>query len=111
MHTSPSIKRVLQKARALLAKKGGWTQQCNARGKSGRPLGYVSRAATCFCLDGALRRVTHGPLSKYRYWEVELAVLAVIPREEDIVVWNDKPRRTQKQVVALLDRAIKAEGP
>jgi len=99
---------ILRRARALVAKDGGWTRGRDARDARGREVDIKSRAARAFCVGGACVRATSGMCDELLLGDVFEAMRAVIGvrGEHAISDWNDKPRRTQKQVVAAFDKAI-----
>lgn len=101
---------VLKKARALIKK--GWTQQWWAEDRKGNIVTPDDPAAVKFCLRGAIRRVHDAG---------EEAALAAIVRANHIpkatspalyggaaAEWNDRTNRTQAEVLAAFDKAIKA---
>lgn len=109
MRTPNHVRDVLIEARRLIA--AGWCQggfaRCDAGGcKIDDP------AATHFCIVGALRaagyRVTRG--APNRTLAAELLVSQAMTGLEiyavNLVLWNDRPGRTQEEVLALLDRAL-----
>lgn len=102
---------VRQRARALLAAARrrvhwGWTQHTEARRADGSPCRPESPDATCFCLSGALNAI---PVLPAVYASAVRALLIQIaPEEGPLFEWNDRPGRTQAEVLALLDRAITA---
>jgi hypothetical protein len=90
---------VLRAARDLLTPPGAWIQ--------GR---YANDDLTCFCLLGALGMADKGRPTD-PYFPVKDAIESHLPAcEGHISVWNDEPGRTQADVLALLDRAIAAQG-
>jgi hypothetical protein len=95
----------LRKAKALIER--GWTQGAFARRANGRVIGYESDDASCFCIAGALMRVT--PLiSDFERLCHPLTRATGSPRLDH---WNDAPGRTQAEVLAAFDKAIElAEG-
>lgn len=76
---------------------------------------YVSfnpKVHTCFCLEGAM--VYGLDLSSQQYVAVRDALEAQLPVMDDggkyhIVQWNDRPGRTQDEVLMLIQRAKDAE--
>lgn len=98
---------VLEGARDLVARPGGWTQGCSARTAKGNPIGSKSDKAACFCAVGAIQRVA-GRIRGINYAEAVTA-LGFAAGNAYIVHWNDAPYRTQAEVVVAFDRAIEAE--
>lgn len=115
---------VLAKAADLIEPEGAWTQFVGAwiepirrpedmplteEGDPSEGLSYRSPDARCFCLDGAIWRVASGesPVARAAYERVRKLV------DEEPFEWNDRPERTQAEVVkALRDAAdlARAEG-
>jgi hypothetical protein len=94
---------VLERAAALIEPEGAWTQGVLGRDANGRIL--MARdlgRAVCFCAQGAIIRVSDASLA----WHAVQAVQKII-RSEGLGYWNDRPGRTQKQVVAKLREAAK----
>ena len=95
----------LRAARRLLTPKKRWTQAASARNTRGRSVEPVSKAAACWCLMGAIERVTAGPGSQNNTEGMCLmAIRDATPNLRSIVQYNDQS--THAQVLALLDRAI-----
>jgi hypothetical protein len=91
---------VLKRARALVAK--GWVQRTFQRGN-------------CFCAWGAVMRATKSDRLKNAAADAlnaDPTVRAFVTRTTTfsgrgiIIFFNDAPRRTQSQIVALFDRTI-----
>lgn len=114
-----NVKLILTKAREKVAK--GWTQRALARDQNGEALMYPGDGGpystpVCWCSVGAVhftileamkdlprsqREATHAQaLDKLRN------VLGNIPGA--LTAWNDRPGRTQAQVLAVFDRAIES---
>lgn len=93
---------VLEAAADLLEKPGAWTQGSFARTASGASESPFSPAASCFCLRGALCRVSNRRL--HDLLEVETKALG-FPTAAAMARWNDHPSRTQAEVVAALRQA------
>ncbi len=109
---------ILKAARALVAKPNGWIRGSWAAKRVG---GKVATTAdwpalirrgryNCYCAAGAVYRVSDDDDSSRRAFR---ALVGSDPPSWDagseLIDWNDRPRRTQKQVVALFDKAITAE--
>jgi hypothetical protein len=98
---------ILVRARELVA--FGWCQGTDACDEHGGPVRPWSTQATSWSLLGALvaaidlpsepDAVTLRPLRR------ALAALAEVIEEPLLAVWNDRPGRTQDQVLATLDAA------
>lgn len=110
--TSPTTTtvEVLQKARALLEQ--GWCQDHHAEDAEGAPVPHYSERAACFCLDGALCRVTSPDTGWKRspVYEAATDLLSEVAHELeegcDFIDFNDMYGRTQAEVLDLMDRAI-----
>lgn len=94
---------ILDRAADLIEPEGAWTQKANARDRDGKTTGALSGNAVCFCMAGAVIRVSGGDYPKE-------AVMAVLPKPNSLfhdwlVAFNDAPGRTQSDVVAKLREA------
>lgn len=106
----------LEAARALLAR--GWTQNVCARNEKGEGVGSRAPEAVCWCALGAINAVTS---SSFEGAAVRAAVYQAILDSVrsrhpflDLSGWNDRPNRTQEEVLELFDAAIarlKSECP
>lgn len=97
---------VLRKARALLAKKGGWTQRVAARNRAGRSILPERPSACCFCALGAIRHVEKE--REYAWTARKLLAQAAGARGSVFVAdWNDAPKRKKSEVLAAFTKAIK----
>jgi hypothetical protein len=94
---------VLRGMRELLSEPTRWTQDTNARSSDGDEVLYHSDLADCWCLDGALLKLTRHD------GDVYLAVRKALPVDV-LCVWNDAPERTHAEVLELLDKAIQSEA-
>lgn len=96
---------VLKKARELISVPSRWTQLAEARNIHGQPVGSLDTAAVCFCSVGALYKVD------YSHWhQARTALLNAFPAHSDCSTlsrFNDL--HDHAEVLALFDRAIKAE--
>ncbi len=97
---TPETLEVLEAARALIAKPGGWTQN---------QYGY----AKCFCAAGAIWHAGHrfgvGGGDAISVLSSALGLrdrTAWESHDSPLVEWNDTPERTQADVIAAFDRAI-----
>lgn len=106
MNTATTLLADLQALRALLAQ--GWCQDAPARDIFGHAVSPRSRDACSWCLAEGIWRIT--PVlnhRKDRVRSIQDAIGAEIKRPT--VAWNDDPKRTQAEVLAMLDRAIAKE--
>ena len=100
--------RLLREARALVA--GAWCRGADARDSGGSKVSPWDDRAASWSLLGAIvaalerEAAVHGELSIPEL-ATALYALANLVDSESLVEWNDRPRQTQGQVVAVLDRA------
>ena len=94
---------VLVRARALIADERHWCQWSFARGW-GIPVPPRSTFARRFCAIGAVKRAARELLLTTR--NARIALERQTGRE--IERWNDDPRRTHAEVIAVFDDAIAA---
>lgn len=102
---SPLVKG-LKAVRELLAKPERWTKDAYARDADGARVEATDPRATCWCLSGAITKVTPDHATGVPVWmalsdETERARGGAV-----VGFWNDRPRRTHAQVLRLIDRAI-----
>ena len=104
-----TIQHTLHGMRELLAEPSRWTQGAFARDKEGSDQAVAHPEATCFCLVGAARIVTH---LDDDVTNTVVAHLAAITRQRGcscVALYNDAS--THAEVLDLLDTAIaKLEG-
>ena len=105
--------KILRRARRILTPPEAWCQNANARDAAGNCCDPGDAAAARWCIDGALARAGGNAnldtLATTNHWKAVAVQLK--PRTAgfgSLTIWNDRPRRTQRQVLALLDRAIAA---
>ena len=102
-------KEVLEKARALLAPSGAWTQGNSALDSDGIGVCPEDSWAVRWCLIGAVETVSARNAVKGSTTVSALDILLRTidgPDQEGIVSWNDATGRTHAEVLALLDAAI-----
>lgn len=99
-------------ARAAERVRKGWAQGAMALDARGEEVEVNSRRAVCWCLLGAVERVSPpGMLWTFEAGslldQLGAALREVDPkgREYALAEWNDDPNRTQAQVLKLLARA------
>lgn len=97
------------RVRELIAK--GWCQEANAVNGEGCEVSARSENAVCFCISGACCRAGDELLgstirppgdSRDVFWR---ALITATP-DDGPVSWNDRPGRTQAEVLALVDTVI-----
>lgn len=107
------ISETLRSMRKLLATPESWNQKSSARDSEGKPVAPELPEAVCWCLSGALARVTyHEPIrDKYGcrlYREVHDFFDQKL--NMNMIIFNDDPITTHDDILSLLDYAIeKAE--
>ena len=101
MPTREDLIRIFRAVRLRLAPDGAWTQRSNARDRKGHPEFFDSTDATCWCLEGAMRKESAN-------WQEFSYALHEVAQETGGVpcVWNDVPGRTQDEALWLLDRLL-----
>jgi hypothetical protein len=105
---------ILTKARDLLSKEGAWCQGYFAKTKKGKLIESRSKRAASFCMLGAIQRFDNqcqfGLWNPEWYQAKKYVASAIRTSIDNIASWNDKPKRTQEQVIKAFDKAIsKAE--
>jgi hypothetical protein len=100
---------LLQQARKLVAR--GWCQGSDARDSNGAGVEPWDPQAASWSLLGAL--VAAVELEAAASGEIPLSELAAalnpladLVDTDSLAAWNDKPDRSQAEVVAVLDRAV-----
>lgn len=103
---------VLRKAAELIEPEGAWTKGAFARCGSA-PIGPLTANAECWCVLGAL----YAAASERRADPYVFDVIAMLcghlglRTRAELTDWNDRPFRTQAEVVqALRNAADQAEG-
>ena len=95
----------LVEMRKLIDTPEKWTKKCYARTALGAPTSYEDTQATCFCILGALNRVTAGKPLPGEVAEIKRH----LPYCFEFITldqFNDCPTTTHADILALLDRAI-----
>ena len=88
-----------RQVRELLAVPERWTQGWLARDANGVGCPPTSKRAVCWCLDGAMRRVTRNQVLR---GDLDMELRAHLRMSPSI--WNDGS--THADVLALLDRVV-----
>ena len=88
----------------LLEKPGSWTQGAAARNAAGRPVHVIDEDAVCWCLIGALRRITGDVAIENRVAAKMGLPLPTIGSTHPLATFNDHPDRTQSEVVETIRR-------
>jgi hypothetical protein len=101
----------LKKVRKFIER--GWCQGYFALNKEGREVDARSRSACKWCLIGAICKTTpdirflHIKNIVENELDKDICSRARSQHQNSIEGWNDKPGRTQKQVLNLIDRVLK----
>ncbi len=115
-----TVLEILRAARERI--RTGWTQGAMARDAAQRRVQPEHPLACVWCAAGALFATTtpHEPPEDSEARGVAMGLLTVEAKAWDprvasleqnpLVVWNDRPGRTQAEVIGLFDAAIAAEG-
>ena len=108
--TAKTVASVLDSAADLIATPGAWTQfggddggaggEC-ARSATGFPVEAVDPEAACWCLFGAIERVTRGSDARI----IRALEWLTSKRSYELVAFNDAEGRAQDEVVAVLRAA------
>lgn len=94
----------LRAVRAKIERPEAWTQGAWARTATGGavPVRQPGRVPVCWCLGGALRAAAVPTMR----WKAMRNAIVSLTAPMGITAWNDTPRRTHAEVLALIDRAI-----
>jgi hypothetical protein len=100
-------------ARGLIAADGGWTQGAYARVLSGTGCDPLAPFARCWCAAGALMAAARTlDLDPGALLEARHRLHAQLDRRAaDLESFNDHPRTSRADVLALFDRALAAPVP
>lgn len=91
----------------LLADPKRWTKGCFARNEIGRKVNCYDESAVCWCLEGAFSRI-YGDTYKdtHALWQKFAGtVLSSNPSFLCLPDFNDDPKTTHKQVMAVVKTA------
>lgn len=102
---------IMEGVKALLSSPDKWTQNSMARTSDKVPVNSGDPEAQCWCVSGALSKVTGGLNTDWNMgmWIMAKAISPSLPIAVSIPGWNDSHNRTYEDVVAMLDRAIAIE--
>lgn len=95
--------------RALLTPKGAWGQGQAAKDEDGLSVPSISENAVCFCLYGALSRVSHN--GGERVYGAIPTVQKELLRQgfNSFSQFNDRPGLSQRDVLGFLDGLIRCQ--
>ncbi len=96
---------ILIAARAVLSGPKAWTKKAFARNTYGVRIRPTAVSATCFCMIGAIDHVAPTGPEKF---DAKRELTCAIPGGRAVTDFNDDPRTTQADVLAVFDRAIEA---
>lgn len=98
----------LKATRELIGTPDKWTQNVYSRDKLGSQCSIRSSEACKFCIMGAIRRVDDSAAADkaYEYLKNYSPILDSYSKGQ-LVVYNDDSNTTHKDIIALLDKAIK----
>jgi len=96
------------KVRQLFSSKEKWSKGGFAIDKSGKTVPVTSHEAFSWCLEGAIHKCYPGIKGMDKRVHIMAKVRDLIDRKSygkhrDIALWNDAPRRTFKQVKAIVE--------
>lgn len=84
-------------AAALLEKPESWCQGANARNMAGTPVSSLDDDACKWCLVGAIIKTYPYALDRAK---IHVKIKSIVFK--DATSWNDDPKRTHAEVLALL---------
>lgn len=93
-------KQILTQARELISDPKRWTKGYFAKTALGAPCGSLSDRAICWCISGAINKVSEFKNHQVAYDRLRLVVGPLITQ------FNDDPKTTHADVIAAFDRAI-----
>jgi hypothetical protein len=112
LESTKLAKKVLQFAKNLLRNEEHWTQSAIARDETGNPCWELNSVAERFSLTGAIWVGAHHITPKDSFiradWSATEMVMMVLGLEDrsDVQKWNDDPKRTHREVVEVIQKAI-----
>lgn len=106
-----SIKDLLRRAKALISEPGKWTQNADGRTVAGKEVHPKDYNAVCWCIVGAIDRVSTSLSDKDKaVWAfLHVSLPYHEPRtlnQSHISLWNDVKERTHDEVMKAFDEAI-----
>ncbi len=123
MQAEITVIQFLKSVRAKIAKKKNWIKDHDALSADAMPVDATANDATCFCLSGAMRCVEYNLCMSHSNYEISFmddavdyiqnAIDQLYPNTAGTIgpffhvpTWNDRPERTHKEVLAVIDKAI-----
>ena len=106
-----SVADVLRAARAKIEQPEHWCRHFLAIDGDGKMVHWAWPEAEAWCSIGAVASVARTPDDDVLSVDAEEILEACLPDERGLPRYNDDPRTTHADILALFDRAIaKAEG-
>ena len=108
--------KALDRALQILNKKSKWTKNAGARNQYQIPTNELSPKATCWCLDGAIRKALEEqeltrPKWRNSYYKIITALLitlGIVPSlntTQDYMDYNDNETTTYHNIINLIKKA------
>lgn len=103
MAKKKTVLSVLMDARKLIGSKKRWTQNANAKSKTGKDVQAESRSAVSWCAYGAVHRCagTRDSLATDAFRFVDKAA-----PHNNAILYNDKEGRQHRHILSMFGRAI-----
>jgi hypothetical protein len=96
--------------RELTERQSAWTQHKIARDVHGDRVGPKSPDAVCWCILGHINKRTETIMAADAAARAFMARLPKLWQSSDLCRWNDHPRRTVADVIALCERVAQGGG-
>lgn len=112
---SAEVLGVLREVRKLLADEWKWTKNSSAKNEEGCRVPALHKSASCWCLLGAIDKFAHVDTSGELHAACSESLRNLLPgsysrtNSISIVLFNDSSTTTHKDVLRLLDEAIRTE--
>ena len=92
-----------------------WTQHTSAKGKDGNIVAYMSDAATCWCLDGAIHNILYNmrlsktkeinSIKKITYALNNQLCQTDVSNQGEYIRYNDRETTTYNDIIKTLKKA------
>ena len=100
-------KQIITDMKELLSDPDHWTKGAYARyGKDQAPIWPNHRSAKCFCLGGALIRLTRNTIECTAVADLLRGQIRHGKKYYTIPLFNDAPETTHEDVIGVLDKAL-----
>ena len=107
---NPKIKTILKAAREILQDEKRWTKGYFARTAAGDRVESCNKAAVCYCAMGAIdKAAVEAREPRFGVGDDAIDALAkFLPdgHQKSVASFNDNPKTTHAEVLALFDQAI-----